>query len=184
MMGMGDRRKDRESIMNLHLSASPEYPVPKGVILRILGKSDIPMLLEHLTGLDDYGRHMRFNGSIDTDGIAEYARRCIHPGVMVIAAEKDKHVIGVAELHPATMNVAEAAFSIDEKWRSKGIGGALFAMILEAAWSRGMTELDLATDSSNEAMKKLARKFGAELSFDHGEGVGRINLEDVRMLEG
>ena len=170
--------------MNLLLSANPEFPVPKGVTIRILGKTDIPLLEEHLTGLDDYGRHMRFNGSVNTDGIADYARRCIHPGVMVIAAEKDHHVIGVAELHPATMNVAEAAFSIDQKWRGKGIGAALFAMILEAAWSRGLTELDLATDSSNEAMKKLARKFGAEMSFDHGEGFGRINLEDVRMLEG
>ena len=170
--------------MNLHLSANAEFPVPKGVVLRILGKADIPLLVEHLTGLDDYARHMRFNGSIDTDGIADYARRCIHPGVMVIAAEKDSHVIGVAELHPATMSVAEAAFSIDHDWRGKGIGAALFAMILEAAWSRGLTELDIATDSSNEPMKKLARKFGAEMSFDHGEGFGRINLEDVRMLEG
>ena len=171
-------------MMQLTLNANPEFPVPKGVKLRILGKPDIPLLVEHLTNLDDRGRHMRFNGQVDTDAIAEYGRRCIHPGVMVIAAEKDQHVIAVAELHPANMNVAEAAFSVDAKWRGKAIGAALFSLILEAAWSRGLTELDIATDSSNEAMKKLARKFGAEMSFDHGEGFGRINLEDVRLLEG
>jgi hypothetical protein len=170
--------------MHLLLSANPEFPVPRGVKIRILGKSDIPLLVEHLTSLDDRARHTRFNGQVDTEAIADYGRRCIHPGVMVIAAEKDGHVIAVSELHPATMNVAEAAFSVDSHWRGKGLGAALFSLILEAAWSRGLTELDIATDSSNEAMKKLARKFGAEMSFDHGEGFGRINLEDVRMLEG
>ena len=50
---------------------------------------------------------------------------------MVIAAEKDGHVIGVAELHPANMEIAEAAFSVDAKWRGHGVGSALFALIIE-----------------------------------------------------
>jgi GNAT superfamily N-acetyltransferase len=170
--------------MHLLLTPNPEFPVPKGISLRILGTEDIPLLVGHLTGLDDAGRHDRFNGTVDMDGIADYARRCIQPGVMVLAAEQNGHVIGVAELHPATLNIAEAAFSVDAPWRGKGIGGALFSLILEAAWSRGLSELEISTHSDNDAMKKLARRFGAEMSFDRGDSVGRINLQDVRMLEG
>lgn len=170
--------------VRITLNPNPEYKAPRGVHFCILGKADIPLLEEHLTGLDAKGRHDRFNGSTDTQAIADYARRCIHPGVMVIAAEKDGHVIGVAELHPATLDIAEAAFSVNQDWRGKGIGAALFALILEAAWSRGLSELDISTHADNDAMKKLARKFGAELTFDHGDGTGRIDLENVRMLEG
>jgi hypothetical protein len=30
-------------------------------------------------------------------------------------------------------------------------------------------------------MKKLARKFGAEMHFSHGGGFGRIDLDDIKM---
>ncbi len=169
--------------MRIALKPNPDFKPPRGVHMCILGKADIPLLEEHLTGLDAKGRHDRFNGVLDTDGIADYARRCIHPGVMVIAAEKDGHVIGVAELHPANMEIAEAAFSVDAKWRGHGVGSALFALIIEAAWSRGLSQLEITTHADNDAMKKLARKFGAELTFDHGDGTGRIDLDGIQFTE-
>lgn len=169
--------------MRIALKPNPDFMPPRGVHMCILGKADIPLLVEHLTGLDDKGRHDRFNGVLDTDGIADYARRCIHPGVMVIAAQKDGHVIGIAELHPANMEIAEVAFSVDAKWRGHGIGAALFALILEAAWSRGLASLEITTHADNDAMKKLARKFGAELIFDHGDGTARIDLEGLQFGE-
>ena len=150
---------------------------PHGVTLRILGRVDIPLLTAHLTGLDDRSRHDRFNGSIRLDEIAGYAQRCIQPGVMVIAAEQDGEVIGVAELHPSDADIAEAAFSVSDHWRGRGVGAALFALILEAAWSRGLAFLDVSTHADNDAMKRLARKFGAMLAFDHGESTGRIDLK-------
>lgn len=170
--------------MRIALTPNSDFKPPKDVSLCILGTADIQLLVDHLTGLDERARHDRFNGATDTQTIETYARRCIHPGVMVIAAMHDGQVIGVAELHPASIEAAEAAFSVDEDWRGKGIGAALFALILEAAWSRGLAELDISTHSGNEAMKRLARKFGAELRFDHGEGFGRIDLGDIRMPEG
>ena len=174
---------DPEFAMRIALKPNPDFKPPRGVHMCILGKADIPLLEEHLTGLDAKGRHDRFNGVLDTDGIADYARRCIHPGVMVIAAEKDGHVIGVAELHPANMEIAEAAFSVDAKWRGHGVGSALFALIIEAAWSRGLSQLEITTHADNDAMKKLTRKFGAELTFDHGDGTGRIDLDGIQFTE-
>lgn len=169
--------------MSIALRPNPQFRPPKGVTFAVLGVADIPLLEEHLTGLDAKARHDRFNGGESTEMIAAYARRCIQPGVLVIAAWHDGHVIGVGELHPSAMSVAEAAFSVDAEWRGKGIGAALFALILEAAWSRGLSELDVSTHSGNEVMKKLARKFGAEMRFSHGDGFGRIDLDDIRIQQ-
>lgn len=169
--------------MHLALAPSPDFRPPHGVRLRILGKADIPLLVEHLTGLDAQGRRDRFNGSTDTEWIDQYARMCIHPGVMVIAAEHHGHVVGVAEMHPVKLESAEAAFSVDAAWRGRGVGAALFALIIEAAWSRGLDEIEITTHSQNEAMKRLARKFGATIRFVDGDSVGRIRLDDIHMLD-
>ena len=170
--------------MSIALGPNPQFKPPKGVSFGVLGVADISLLVEQLTSLDAQARQDRFNGGESTEMIAAYAQRCIQPGVLVIAARHGGHVIGVGELHPSSINVAEAAFSIDAAWRAKGVGTALFALILEAAWSRGLSELDVSTHSGNEAMKRLARKFGAELRFSQGDGFGRIDLDDIRMGEG
>lgn len=167
--------------MRIALRPNPEFLPPAGVTFAVLGKSDIPLLEGHLTALDNNARRDRFNAGESTEMIADYARKCFQPGVMVIAALHGDAVAGIGELHPASFGVAEAAFSVDSAWRGKGVGTALFALILEAAWSRGLSELDVSTHSGNEAMKKLARKFGAEMRFSHGDGFGRIELDNIRM---
>ena len=169
--------------MRIALHPGSQFKPPKGVTFTVLGVADIPLLVDHLTGLDGQARHDRFNGGESDEMIAAYAQRCIQPGVLVIAAMHGGHVIGVGELHPSGITVAEAAFSIDAEWRGQGVGTALFALILEAAWSRGLAELDISTHAGNEAMKTLARKFGAEMRFSHGDGFGRIDLDDIKMLE-
>jgi RimJ/RimL family protein N-acetyltransferase len=163
--------------MRIALHPVAGFKLPHGVRLSILGKADIPLLIDHLTGLDPKGRHDRFNGSVASEEIAAYARRCSQPGVLLIAAMKDEAVIGVAELHPAALHAAEGAFSVSEPWRRRGIGAALFALILEAASLRGLGSLEITTHADNDAMRRLARRFGAMLTFDHGDGTGRIDLK-------
>ena len=165
------------------LRPSDGFPLPKGVRLRILGRADIPLLVDHLLGLDAEARNDRFNGGVNDSWIRSYAERCIEPGVMVIAAETEGRVVGVAELHPDKPDSAEAAFSVSKEMRGHGIGAALFALILEAAWSRGLTFLDLSTHSDNTAMKALARQFGAVLKFSGAETSARIDLSDVHFEE-
>ena len=169
--------------MSIELAPNPQFPVPPGVHLQILGKADIDLLVEHLLALDDAGRHDRFNAFTSAEWIEAYARRCIHPGTLVLAAVHEGKVVGVAELHPLSPDSAELAFSVLQEWRGKGLGEGLFAMIVEAAWSRGLDSIEITTHSSNEAMKRLARKFGAELTFSHGDTVGRLALDDIHMLE-
>jgi RimJ/RimL family protein N-acetyltransferase len=169
--------------MQIELAPDPEFPFPDGVRLRILGRDDISLLVEHVLSLDAEGLRDRFNGSPSREWIEDCARRCISPGTLVIAAEREGRVIGVAELHPVRPETAELAFSVLSPWRGKGVGAALFSLIVEAAWSRGLDSIQITTHSSNDAMKRLARRFGTEMRFEQGETVGRIALDEIHMLD-
>lgn len=169
--------------MQFDLAPDTDFPVPDDVRLRILGKNDIGLLVDHLNALDATSLRDRFNGIASPEFVADYASRCIRPGTLVLAAESKGSVIGIAELHPAGPASAELAFSVLSDWRGKGIGAALFALIVEAAWSRGLDSIEITTHSGNEAMKRLARRFGTEMRFEQGETVGRISLDEVHMLD-
>jgi RimJ/RimL family protein N-acetyltransferase len=169
--------------MRLQLVPDPEFPLPQGVSLRVLGKDDIHLLVEHVCAMDPQGRHDRFNAAANEAFVRRYAERCIHPGALVIACEQDGHVIGVAEMHPVSHDGAELAFSVLKEHRGRGIGAALFATILEAAWSRGLDMIGITTHSGNQAMQSLARKFGATLRYEEGDTSGRIRLDEIRLFD-
>ncbi|MFZ1679721.1 MAG: GNAT family N-acetyltransferase [Rhizobiaceae bacterium] len=169
--------------MQAFLEADPDHRPPAEVRIRILGRADLPVFADHLAKLDLRARADRFNGAVDDDRLAEYAAQSLRPGVLVVAAEHGADVIGIAELHPVAHDSGELAFSVAEGWRGRGVGAALFALIVEAAWSRGYDELLVTTHPGNEAMKALARKFGAGLRFESGESVGRVRLDAMRMLD-
>ena len=48
-------------------------------------------------------------------------------------------------------------------------------LIAEARW-KGYDRLRITTGAENHAMRALAKKFGAHLSFRHGESTGTIDL--------
>ena len=69
---------------------------------------------------------------------------------------------------------AEAAFSIEKPWQSLGIGAALLERSLLAARNRGVKLLHVCCLVENQRMQQLARKFEAELSFDFGTVIGKV----------
>ena len=61
--------------------------------------------------------------------------------------------------------------------RRQGVGSILFRrLIAEARW-KGYRTLRITTGAQNEAMRALANKFGAHLTFRHGESTGTIDLK-------
>ena len=61
--------------------------------------------------------------------------------------------------------------------RRKGVGSILFKRLITEAEGRGYQSLRITTGYSNEAMRALAHKFGANLTFRQGELTGSIDLE-------
>jgi GNAT superfamily N-acetyltransferase len=146
--------------------------------VRTLTARELPLLREHLLRLDPESRRDRFNGHTDANFIASYAVKCQSDGTIIVAYIENGVVRGAAELHPPDLSNAlpEIAFSVEAQLRRQGVGSVLFAKLIEKAKSLGYDSLRITTGSQNEAMRALARKFGAKLAFRRGESSGSIDL--------
>jgi GNAT superfamily N-acetyltransferase len=154
--------------------------LPANGTIRTLTAREMPLLREHLLRLDPASRRDRFNGAADEGFIESYAERCVADGTVVIAYVEDGKVLGAAELHqpdPSPDGMPEIAFSVERSARRKGVGSVLFRRLIAEAEGRGYESLRITTGYSNEAMRALAHKFGAHLTFRQGESTGSIDLK-------
>jgi GNAT superfamily N-acetyltransferase len=152
--------------------------LPANGSIRTLTAREMPLLREHLLRLDPKSRRDRFNGVADESFIESYAGRCLADGTVVIAYVEDGKVLGAAELHQpdSADGIPEIAFSVERIVRRKGVGSILFKRLITEAEGRGYQSLRITTGYSNEAMRALAHKFGANLTFRQGESTGSIEL--------
>jgi hypothetical protein len=146
--------------------------------IRILRHDELPLLRDHLLRLDPSSRRDRFHGAVTDDFITSYIARCFGPKTIVIAYVENDEVHGVAELHEPSVDgeLPELAFSVEASLRRRGVGSILFRTLLAEARRAGHERLRVTTGAHNEAMRALARKFGAHLHFEHGELAGTIDL--------
>ncbi len=154
--------------------------------IRTLTAREMPLLREHLLRLDPASRRDRFNGAADEKFVESYAARCLADGTVVIAYVEDGKVLAAAELHqPDTSadGMPEIAFSVEREVRRKGIGSVLFRRLIAEADGRRYDKLRITTNYSNQAMRALAQKFGAHLTFHHGESTGIIDLTQQTQVE-
>lgn len=148
-------------------------------IVRHLRPSELPRFCAHLLRLDRESRHDRFNGAISDAFLENYARRCFQQGATVVGYVEGDRVLGAAELHErADLNppTGEIAFSVEKELQHRGLGSRLFKRLIMHAYALGYTQLRVTTHPNNDAMKTLACKFRARLTFDRGETVGIIEL--------
>lgn len=151
----------------------------KGTI-RSLINQELPLLRDHLLRLDAESRRDRFNGYADEGFVDRYAKKCASDGTIIIAYfAHDGTVHAAAELHQpdlSTDSLPEIAFSVEAHLRRKGIGSILFKQLIAVARSLGYEKLRITTGAQNQAMRALANKFGAHLTFRQGESTGTIDL--------
>jgi hypothetical protein len=140
---------------------------------------ELPLLRDHLLRLDRTSRRDRFNGFMDDSLIERYAEKCASDGTIIIAYFEDGMVRGAAELHPPEQSadgLPEIAFSVERSVRRRGVGSFLFRQLIAEAHAKGYRSLRITTGAQNEAMRTLAKKFGANLTFRHGESTGTVDL--------
>lgn len=162
----------------MHGNASQIAPLTGHI--RQLRPSDLPRFRDHLLRLDTESRRDRFNGFADDAFITGYAERCFALGTTVIGYVEGDKVLGAAELHERpeiAEPTGEIAFSVERELQHRSLGGRLFERLIANARWLGYTRLLVTTHPQNEAMKALARKFNAALSFQAGETVGVIELD-------
>ena len=151
----------------------------KGNVRILRQQEELPLLRDHLLRLDRVSRHDRFQGFMDDSFIERYAAKCAADGTVIIAYIEDGVVRGAAELHPPDQSpdsLPEIAFSVEASVRRQGVGSILFKKLIAEARSKGYHSLRITTGAQNHAMRALAHKFGAHLTFRHGESTGNIDL--------
>ena len=155
--------------------------------VRILRQQEeLPLLRDHLLRLDSESRRDRFNGVMDDDFIERYAAKCADDGTVIIAYLEGGVVRGAAELHPPDQSpdsLPEIAFSVETSVRRQGVGSILFRKLIAEARSKGYRSLRITTGAQNQAMRALANKFGAHLTFRYGESTGSIDLKQQSQPE-
>lgn len=158
----------------------------KGTVRTLSQHEELPLLRDHLLRLDRESRHDRFHGFMHDSFIERYAAKCASDGTIVIAYLEDGVVRGAAELHPpdqSTDSQPEIAFSVEAPLRRQGVGSILFRKVLAVARAKGYRSLRITTGAQNDAMRALANKFGAHLTFRHGESTGTIDLKQQPQSE-
>jgi GNAT superfamily N-acetyltransferase len=151
----------------------------RGSVRTLRQQEELPLLRDHLLRLDRDSRHDRFHGFMDDGFIERYAEKCAGDGTTIIAYIEDGVVRGAAELHPPDQSpdsLPEIAFSVEACVRRQGVGSILFRKLIAEARSKGYHSLRITTGAQNRAMRALANKFGAHLTFRHGESTGSIDL--------
>jgi hypothetical protein len=151
-----------------------------GTVRTLSRQEELPLLRDHLLRLDRESRHDRFHGFMDDGFIERYAAKCAEDGTIIIAYLENGVVRGAAELHPPDRSPdsqPEIAFSVEAQLRRQGVGSVLFRKVIAEARAKGYRSLRITTGAQNEAMRTLANKFGAHLTFRHGESTGSIDLK-------
>jgi GNAT superfamily N-acetyltransferase len=160
---------------------------PAGGDVRTLRRQEeLPLLRDHLLRLDSESRRDRFNGVMDDGFIERYAAKCADDGTVIIAYLDGGVVRGAAELHPPDQSpdsLPEIAFSVEACVRRQGVGSILFKKLIAEARSKGYHSLRITTGAQNQAMRALANKFGAHLTFRYGESTGSIDLKQQSQRE-
>jgi len=155
--------------------------VARGTVRTLSQQEELPLLRDHLLRLDHESRHDRFHGFMDDSFIERYAAKCASDGTVIIAYLEDGVVRGAAELHPPDTSpdlLPEIAFSVEASVRRQGVGSILFRKLIAEARTKGYRDLRITTGAQNDAMRALANKFGAHLTFRYGESTGTIDVRE------
>jgi len=155
------------------------------VEVRRLWPADMPIFRDHMLRLDSQSRHERFGGGMSDDFIIHYAENCFGQGDLVFGAFVSGAMRGAGELRsneaiwseqaPYQRHIhAEAAFSVEEAYRRRGIGAHLFRRIEHAASNHGVETIDIVCTPDNIGMLRLAAKFKTHFTFEENQMTGRL----------
>ena len=117
----------------------------------------------------------------------------LRQGDLIYGAFIDGKPVGAAELRsnqaiwseqaPFGRHIhAEAAFSVDDSYRRRGIGEKLFKRILRAATNHGVETIEIVCLPENVGMQKLAKKFEAHFTFEENWLTGRLTARPPTTL--
>jgi GNAT superfamily N-acetyltransferase len=148
---------------------------PQTGYYRKLTFADQSLFRDHLLRLDPQARRARFAMPASDAFLRCYADTSFTLGTVIHGYFVDGRLRAVAELRLfGDGETAEAAFSVESGCQQSGVGTRLMELTLIAARNRGCRHIYMNCLATNRAMQQLARKFTADLTFEMGDIIGRI----------
>ena len=155
------------------------------VEIRRLWPPDKESFRDHLLRLDARSRHWRFGGGMSDEFLVHYAENCFGKGDLIYGAFVNGKMVGAGELRsnraiwreqaPFGRDIhAEAAFSVEDGYRRRGIGERLFKRIRRAATNHGVETIEIVCLPDNVGMQSLAKKFKTQFTFEENALTGRL----------
>ena len=122
--------------------------------IRRLWQADAASFRDHLLRLDSVSRRQRFGGGMSDDFLVHYAENCFGQGDLVFGAFIEGVMRGAAELRSSRSDLeragalqhhihAEAAFSVEEPYRRRGVGETTVPPRRAAASNHGVETIEI-----------------------------------------
>jgi GNAT superfamily N-acetyltransferase len=149
----------------------------RGGTIRKLWFTESKKFRDHLLRLDEESRRLRFCMGVDDEFIKKYTSQSNVYDNITYGFFVGNEMYAAAELRmigDSWSGLAEAAFSVEREFQDSGIGTELFGRLIVTARNHGVNRLYISCLASNRKMQRIAKKYEAELTFDHGEVVGRL----------
>lgn len=134
----------------------------------------------HLLCLDEESRYMRFGYPVRSDQIKELAKRWqdnADKNIIFVIENNDLEVVAVGHIS-LEETPAELAFSVFKEYQRQGMGDALMTRCIEYCQNHNIKNGQMVCLSSNEAIKKLARRHKILVKSEHGDSSAEIQIPD------
>src|SRR5215831_6492482 len=154
---------------------------PRGCVgpTRALREHELPFFCNHLLRLRRQCRRSRFGNEVSDQFLQDYVGRIDFANTAILGYFDGNEMRGVAELRSmrdAWCDEAEAAFSVEAQWRSRGIGSALMLGTLAISHEHGVERVHLICERHNRAMLRIAEKVCADIRFEDGDCLSQIQV--------
>jgi GNAT superfamily N-acetyltransferase len=150
--------------------------------IRVLTRSDLPLVAAHFLRLDQPGRRERFGCPISDDDVRLYVQRLpIERGVLA-GCFPDGTLRGLIEARPVAGQSChwECVVSVEPEWRRKGLALGLTEKAFADARRAGASRVYMRCSTANTPGQYfLARLTGTRtLRVEDGDAVAAVDLTD------
>lgn len=146
-----------------------------------LGAEHLPALREHLLGLDEHDRYLRFGYQASDEQIERYLQALDFERDEIYGIFNRKlHIVAMAHLAlietPGREPCAEFGVSVQAYARGRGYGARLFERAVIHARNAKVSIMYIHALSENAPMIRIARKAGADIERDGTETEAYLRL--------
>jgi GNAT superfamily N-acetyltransferase len=145
--------------------------------IRKLWVGETSAFRDHLLRLDPESRRTRFGSPVNNFFIGQYASRALTADSVVHGLFVNGTLRAAAELRcfgkPYPTD-AEAAFSVEREWHSRGVGSELLERTILAAQNRNIRTIYMNCLAENRRMRAIAKKHEASLQIRADEVFGEV----------